>query len=83
MYSECFDLEAFFTCCFQICKEMVYNSPKKNITKRRKTSLQNAEKYLYKTPKNTIIELWSSLMNLFVETNTIRVKISNLLRLKK
>ncbi len=38
-------LEAFFTCCFQICKEMVYNSPKKNITKRRKISLQNAEKH--------------------------------------
>ena len=68
MYSECFDLEAFFTCCFQICK---------------KNGLQLAEKKHYKTPKNTIIELWSSLMNLFVETDTIRVKISNLLRLKK
>lgn len=49
----------------------------------QRNGLQLAEKKHYKTPKNTIIELWSSLMNLFVETDTIRVKISNLLRLKK
>ena len=48
----------------------------------QRNGLQLAEKKHYKTPKNTIIELWSSLMNLFVETDTIRVKISNLLRLK-
>ena len=29
-------------------------------TTRRKIILQNAEKYLYKTPKNTIIELWKN-----------------------
>ena len=68
MYSECFDLEAFFY--------MLFSNLQRN-------GLQLAEKKHYKTPKNTIIELRSSLMNLFVETDTIRVKISNLLRLKK
>lgn len=38
----------------------------------QRNGLQLAEKKYYKTPKNTIIELRSSLMNLFVETDTIR-----------
>lgn len=37
----------------------------------QRSGLQLAEKKYYKTPKNTIIELRSSLMNLFFETDTI------------
>ena len=37
----------------------------------QRNGLRLAEKKYYKTPKNTIIELRSSLMNLFFETDTI------------
>ena len=39
------------------------NLQRKWFTTRRKKILQNAEKYLYKTPNNTIIELWKNTEN--------------------